>query len=131
MRKYDIEENEAGMEIPVCIDRESCSACGMCVRICPIRIFKHASDTRIIFHTDRLSLCIKCGQCMAICPSQSINVYGLDYSRDFFAIPKDPVAEMPFLEMIKTPSREKQPKWGSKHKNLPYSRSWWENSLVI
>jgi nitroreductase len=39
---------------------------------------------------------------MAICPSQSIIVDGLDYSRDFFAIPKGPVAEMPFLEMIKT-----------------------------
>jgi len=39
---------------------------------------------------------------MAICPSQSIIVDGLDYSRDFFVIPKGPVAEMPFLEMIKT-----------------------------
>jgi nitroreductase len=29
-------------------------------------------------------------------------VDGLDYSRDFFAIPKGSVAEMPFLEMIKT-----------------------------
>jgi hypothetical protein len=39
---------------------------------------------------------------MAIYPSQSIIVDGLDYSRDFFAIPQYPAAEMPFLEMIKT-----------------------------
>ena len=101
MRQHAIEENEAGMEIPVYIDREYCSACGFCVKICPIRIFKQASDTGIVFRMDQLSLCIKCGQCMAICPSQSIIVDGLDYSRDFFAIPKVPVVEMSFLEMIK------------------------------
>lgn len=39
---------------------------------------------------------------MAICPSQSIIVDSLDYSWDFFAAPEGSVAEMPFLEMIKT-----------------------------
>jgi nitroreductase len=39
---------------------------------------------------------------MAVCPSQSIIVDGLDYSRDFFALPAGSVTEMPFLELIKT-----------------------------
>jgi nitroreductase len=54
------------------------------------------------FRQDRLPLCIQCGQCMAVCPTQSIVVDGLSYSRDFFALPEGPAAEMPFLEMITT-----------------------------
>lgn len=63
---------------------------------------KKEGEARIVFRPDRLVLCIKCGQCMAICPSQSIVVGGLAYSRDFFPLPAGPVAEMPFLEMIRT-----------------------------
>jgi len=63
---------------------------------------KKDGEAGIEFRPDRLFLCIQCGQCMAICPSQSIVVDGLAYSQDFFALPAGPVAEMPFLEMIKT-----------------------------
>ncbi len=63
---------------------------------------KKDGEAGIVFRPDRLFLCIQCGQCMAICPSQSIVVDGLAYSQDFFALTAGPVAEMPFLEMIKT-----------------------------
>jgi nitroreductase len=56
----------------------------------------------ISFRPDRLALCIKCGQCMAVCPSQAIAVNGLTYERDFFELPAEHVADMTFLEMIKT-----------------------------
>ncbi len=90
------------MENQISINRQSCNACGLCEEICPNRIMKKDGEARIVFRSDRLVLCMKCGQCMAICPSQSIAVSGLAYSRDFFPLPAGPVAEMPFLEMIRT-----------------------------
>jgi len=90
------------MEKRISINRETCNVCGLCEEICPIRIMKKDGEAGIEFRPDRLFLCIQCGQCMAICPSQSIVVDGLAYSQDFFALPAGPVAEMPFLEMIKT-----------------------------
>ncbi len=68
------------MEKRINIDRKTCSVCGLCEEICPIRIMKKDGEAGIIFRPDRLLLCIKCGQCMAICPSQSIVVEGLAYS---------------------------------------------------
>jgi len=90
------------MEKRISINRETCNVCGLCEEICPIRIMKKDGEAGIEFRPDRLFLCIQCGQCMAICPSQSIVVDGLAYSQDFFALPAGPVAELPFLEMIKT-----------------------------
>jgi nitroreductase/NAD-dependent dihydropyrimidine dehydrogenase PreA subunit len=86
----------------VSINSETCKACGLCGEVCPIPIMKKDGGDRISFRQDRLLLCIKCGQCMAVCPTQSIVVDGLAYSRDFFSMPEGHVAEMPFLEMIKT-----------------------------
>lgn len=90
------------MEKPITINRETCTVCGLCEEICPIRLMTKDSDDGISFRPDRVPLCIKCGQCMAICPSQSIVVDGLAYDRDFFALPPGSASEMPFLEMIQT-----------------------------
>ena len=90
------------MENSININRESCNSCGLCEAVCPIRLIKKDAEAGISFRPDRLPLCIKCGQCMAVCPSQSIVVDGLAYERDFLPLPAGLVAEMPFLEMIKS-----------------------------
>ena len=90
------------MEQPINIDRETCTVCGLCEEICPVRLMTKDSDGGISFRPDRVPLCMKCGQCMAVCPSQSIVVDGLDYERDFFELPPGSASEMPFLEMIQT-----------------------------
>ncbi|MBW2673208.1 MAG: nitroreductase family protein [Deltaproteobacteria bacterium] len=90
------------MEQPINIDRETCTVCGLCEEICPVRLMTKDSEAGISFRPDRVPLCIKCGQCMAICPSQSIAVEGLDYERDFFELPPGSASGMPFLEMIQT-----------------------------
>ena len=86
----------------VSINVETCAGCGLCAEVCPIRIMRVDGSGRISFRPGRLLLCIGCGQCMAVCPTQSIVVDGLDYSRDFFAMPEGHVAEMPFLDLIET-----------------------------
>jgi nitroreductase/NAD-dependent dihydropyrimidine dehydrogenase PreA subunit len=93
---------EASMEGLVHIDGGTCSVCGLCKAICPIRLIRKGADGEISFRADRLPMCIKCGQCMAVCPTQSILVDGLDYGRDFFPLPAGAAAELGFLDMIKT-----------------------------
>ncbi|TFG92192.1 MAG: 4Fe-4S dicluster domain-containing protein [Syntrophobacterales bacterium] len=90
------------MEKPITINRETCTVCGLCEEICPIRLMTKDSEDGISFRPDRLPLCIKCGQCMAVCPPQSIVVDGLAYDRDFFELPPGSASGMPFLEMIQT-----------------------------
>lgn len=86
----------------ISINSDTCKACGLCGKVCPIQIMKRDGGDRYTLRQDRLPLCIQCGQCMAICPTQSIVVDGLSYSRDFFEMPEGPVAEMPFLDMLTT-----------------------------
>ncbi len=90
------------MENRININRVTCTRCGLCEEICPIRIMKRNDEGGISLRQDRLALCIKCGQCMAVCPFQSIQVDGLSYEKDFITLPVGKTADMPFLDMIKT-----------------------------
>ena len=93
---------KTNMENQININWETCTLCGLCEEICPIRIMKKNNEAGISLRLDRLPLCIKCGQCMAVCPFQSINVDGLSYEKDFITLPTGYAADMPFLDMIKT-----------------------------
>ncbi len=84
------------------INREVCTACGLCAEVCPHKIMKKEGEEGIVFRQDRLFLCMTCGQCMAICPSQAIVVEGLDYERDFFPLATGAAGDMAFMDMIKT-----------------------------
>ena len=81
----------------VTINSETCKVCGLCEDICPIRIMENDTSSRMSFRRDRLHLCIKCGQCMAICPTRSVVVDGLDYSRDFFSMPKGELRSLAWI----------------------------------
>lgn len=56
----------------ITVDRNTCTQCGLCAKICPAGIihFKEKSYPRKMPGFDQL--CIKCGHCVAICPSASI-----------------------------------------------------------
>lgn len=84
------------------INHETCTVCGLCGEVCPIKIMIKDDSNRISFRQDRQTLCIKCGQCMAICPTKSIVVGGLSYSRDFFELPEPAAADSVFLNVIAT-----------------------------
>lgn len=59
------------VESPVIsIDEKSCNKCGLCVRICPTRIFDLSAGTIVdINHSEE---CVLCGQCICVCPNGSI-----------------------------------------------------------
>jgi len=73
------------MAVPMWIDSETCSKCGVCATICPDGTIEQTGDQFPSRNPARASLCAQCGQCMAACPSESITVGELSYHRDFFA----------------------------------------------
>lgn len=59
------------------INSGTCSACMLCVRICPTRIYSSGGekpDKKII--TGHHEECVLCGQCLCVCPSGSIDHSG-------------------------------------------------------
>ncbi|MCP4135072.1 MAG: 4Fe-4S dicluster domain-containing protein [bacterium] len=76
----------------VTINKETCTACGLCVSVCagiPLTM----ENKTVQVDQSRLFGCIGCGQCMAVCPTGSIEVRGRMISPE---------------EMIPLPKKEKQ-----------------------
>lgn len=59
--------------IPVRIDTASCSACGLCVEVCPYRALTMREGAAVY----TLESCFSCGHCQAICPENAIALPGL------------------------------------------------------
>lgn len=68
-------------EANVTIDRELCTSCGACAKVCfgkPLELI----DGRVDIDPTRLFGCIACGACMTVCPTGAIRVTGRDLSCD-------------------------------------------------
>jgi NAD-dependent dihydropyrimidine dehydrogenase PreA subunit len=52
-------------------DAEKCVGCGLCVTVCPHRIF--SLDSRKAILTDR-EACMECGACTLNCPTAAVTV---------------------------------------------------------
>jgi NAD-dependent dihydropyrimidine dehydrogenase PreA subunit/nitroreductase len=67
------------VEVPsISIKNGTCSVCNLCVKTCPVRIFRFGNkeqlDGRIsINHPEE---CVLCGQCLCVCPTGSIDHSG-------------------------------------------------------
>ncbi len=58
------------------IQQDVCARDGLCVRLCPVRIFAaHQGDVPVVIRTEE---CVLCGQCVAGCPSGAILHSGFD-----------------------------------------------------
>jgi 2-oxoglutarate ferredoxin oxidoreductase subunit delta len=56
----------------IVIDRRLCKACGLCVGMCPKKVFTRDADGRPV--TEQLGECIACGNCELICPDFAIRI---------------------------------------------------------
>ncbi len=52
-------------------DKDKCIGCGLCVTICPHRIFKLENGKAVI---QDLDACMECGACALNCPTRAISV---------------------------------------------------------
>lgn len=83
------------------IDNTLCKSCGLCVEICPNRVFrKENGKTSII--KERIHLCFACGQCMAICAKKAVAIEGYTYENNFFKLPEAISYEKSFFDLIKS-----------------------------
>lgn len=53
------------------INNEECSACGICIAECPVKLFS-LDSTKAVSHSDPNELCIGCGHCAAACPQNAV-----------------------------------------------------------
>lgn len=55
----------------LCLDTDTCIGCGMCVTVCPHRIFELEKKKAVIRDFDA---CMECGACAQNCPVEAISV---------------------------------------------------------
>jgi len=60
-----------GIEMPVKIDSEKCSKCGVCYSVCPFDTISHGNGDCIVIDMNKCQLC---GICYAGCPSSAISL---------------------------------------------------------
>ncbi|RPJ02579.1 MAG: 4Fe-4S dicluster domain-containing protein [Deltaproteobacteria bacterium] len=57
--------------VTLALDAEKCVGCGMCVIVCPHRVFSMPNGTACIENRDA---CMECGACAQNCPVEAVTV---------------------------------------------------------
>lgn len=68
----------------VSVNRKRCNGCGLCVQVCPHRLFAVTAGAASVTAEG----CMGCGHCQAVCPSDAVEIDGLPAALDFSQIPE-------------------------------------------
>lgn len=60
----------------IAIQKDTCSECQLCVKVCPTRIFRYCENELAKITTGHREECVLCGQCLCVCPTGSIDHSG-------------------------------------------------------
>ena len=55
----------------ISVDNTKCKACGECVSICPVEIYKLDGDHVVVGNTEE---CSGCQSCVSVCETQAITL---------------------------------------------------------
>jgi nitroreductase/NAD-dependent dihydropyrimidine dehydrogenase PreA subunit len=70
----EIQNSSRGCKvIPVELDKSKCTGCGLCVDVCPEKVF-FLSSNKVSLQGQK---CMACGHCQAACPTNALNVAGI------------------------------------------------------
>jgi nitroreductase/NAD-dependent dihydropyrimidine dehydrogenase PreA subunit len=87
----------------ISIDKEKCTACGICGSICPRHIpetIKQGNTKETVISKERINLCMECGHCEAVCPSNAIHI-DIFSGKPFEAVNKTNLTENQLLDLFK------------------------------
>ncbi len=62
-----------GQPVDIIVFEESCKACGLCIDLCPTKVFDEATDHRMPV-VARIEDCTACSICEFLCPDWAISV---------------------------------------------------------
>ena len=83
------------------VNQETCSKCGTCASICPVRAINHSKGEFPSPNPDRAQTCVRCAHCMAICPKGSISISGLS-DKDLLDLPENIPNYQAFFDLLIT-----------------------------
>ena len=55
----------------ITLDQETCTGCGICVKVCPRRVLELQNGKAVLTAEER---CVECGACQLNCPVAAIEV---------------------------------------------------------
>ena len=84
------------------IDHSLCTACELCVIICPASILAKNEKKEVSFQPEKVDICIKCGHCMAMCEAAAISIEGFSYETNFRPLPQTNWNYSAFMDFLLT-----------------------------
>jgi len=82
------------------IDPAACTGDGICVGVCPARVFEQA-EPGTTPTVARPANCIRCGHCVAACPTEAVRVRGVKVSPFAADRPEQPVTPADLLALMR------------------------------
>jgi NAD-dependent dihydropyrimidine dehydrogenase PreA subunit len=81
------------------IEEAGCRDCGLCVEICPTKVFEEETGKRLA-KVVRQEDCIGCTSCVYLCPSRCLSVTDVKLQRPFHRVETDAALVSRFLQQV-------------------------------